>query len=186
MILGDKPPPAPAARSRTIENMGGLQFEVHTVRRHVTALKSLGLRPQLSLSIQRNKYPKFTVFYLRFVAPTSLLYARFTSGSEVPICNLPHVEFVREPTNRGPMEDYWRRQHGFSHEANKIIAAEFDRFNKLIADIRKGVFKPVISVVPSLDTGQLTIVDGVHRASTLHSINSLGKVECRIPALWFA
>jgi len=164
----------------------GANVEFHKAARHITALKSLGLRPELSLSIQKNKHPKFTVFYLRFAAPTSLLYARFTPGSEVPICNLPHVEFVREPTNRGPMEDYWRRQHGFSHEADKIIAAEFDRFNKLIADIKKSVFQPVISVVPSLDTGQLAIVDGVHRASTLHSINSLGKVECRIPALWFA
>ncbi len=115
----------------------GANVEFHEAARHVTILKSLGLRPELSLSIQRNKYPKFTVFYLRLAAPTSLLHARITSGSEVPIYNMPHVEYARDATNRGPMEDYWRRQHGFSHEADKIIAAEFDRFNKLIADIKK-------------------------------------------------
>jgi len=164
----------------------GANVEFHKAARHITALKSLGLRPELSLSIQRNKYPKFEVSYLRFAAPTSLLHARTPSRSEVPIYNMPHVEYARDATNTGSMEDYWRRQHGFSHEADKIIAAEFNRFNKLIADIKKNVFKPVISVLPSLDTGRLTVVDGVHRASTLHSINSLGKVECRIPALLFA
>jgi len=118
------------------------------------------------------------------MAPTSLLHARFTSGSEVPICNMPHVEYARDLTNTGQMEDFWRCQYGISQEADNIITAEFKRFDKLIVDIKKNVFKPFISVVPSLDSGNLSIVDGVHRASILHSTDPLGNVERRIPALW--
>jgi hypothetical protein len=82
------------------------------------------------------------------------------------------------------MEDYWRRQHGLTQEDDEIFAREFNRFNKLITDIKNNVFKPVISVLPSRDTGQLRILDGVHQTSILHSINPLGNVECRSPALW--